>query len=63
MEESLSKPTGGKQIVAPAKMNDPRWPGSEGWEKIYQNINGVEVHYNYNTRTGAIDDAKFKDYP
>lgn len=37
---------------------DPRWPASEGWTKRAQNINGVEVHYQYNPKAGQIDDFK-----
>ncbi len=44
-------------------LNDPRWLASEGWVKMSQNINGVEIHYVYNTITGAVDDFKFIDPP
>jgi filamentous hemagglutinin len=40
-------------------MGDPRWPASAGWVKMRQNINGIEIHYMYNTNTGAADDFKF----
>lgn len=36
-------------------------PLQYGWVKMRQHINGVEVHYVRNTRTGAVDDFKFKD--
>ena len=42
------------------KMTDRLWPASEGWEKVSQNINGVEIHFNRNKNTGAVDDFKFK---
>jgi len=44
----------------PLQMNDPTWPGSQGWVKMSQNVNGVEVHYVENTVTGEVDDFKFK---
>jgi hypothetical protein len=43
-------------------MNDPRWEADDGWVKMEQTVDGVEVHYVYNTRTGATDDFKFKDW-
>ena len=58
MEEVIRNPTAGRELVG--KNTDPRWPSSEGWKKYSQNINGVEVHYNYNPLTGAIDDVKIK---
>ncbi|GHU37745.1 hypothetical protein FACS1894192_07430 [Bacilli bacterium] len=41
-------------------MTDPRWHYTEGWVKKAQNIDGVEIHYLYNTKTGQYDDFKFK---
>lgn len=49
---------GGRQI--PVKMTDPKWPGSQGWVKMAQNEDGVEIHYVKNLNTGAVDDFKFK---
>ncbi|WP_309228132.1 RHS repeat domain-containing protein [Streptomyces lunaelactis] len=46
----------------PLTMKDPRWRAEDGWVKMEQTVNGVEVHYTYNTRTGASDDFKFKDW-
>jgi hypothetical protein len=46
----------------PVNMSDPRWPADDGWVKMEQTVKGVEVHYVYNTRTGATDDFKFKDW-
>jgi hypothetical protein len=40
-------------------MADKRWPASEGWAKMEQNINGIKIHYVVNTITGAVDDFKF----
>ena len=42
-------------------MNDSRWPAEDGWVKMEQTVNGIEVHYVYNTVTGVSDDFKFKD--
>ena len=33
---------------------------SEGWVKMSNNVNGVEIHFVYNKITGAFDDFKFK---
>jgi filamentous hemagglutinin len=58
-----------KQVIAdPLKgakqldivMNDSRWLSSEGWVKMAVNINGVEIHFVYNTITKMFDDFKFK---
>jgi hypothetical protein len=51
---------GAKEIVSLSKMNDPRWPGKEGWVKYSKNVNGVEIHFNYNNITKIYDDFKFK---
>nr|WP_281279765.1 RHS repeat-associated core domain-containing protein [Paenibacillus humicus] len=58
VEESMSNPAAGKTLEG--KNTDPRWPADEGWVKKAQNVNGVEVHYTYNTKTGEIDDFKIK---
>ena len=58
MEEVMSNPESGK--ILKGKNTDPRWPASEGWEKRAKNVNGVEVHYEYNPKTGQIDDVKIK---
>ena len=59
MEQAMSNPAAGK-VLNNIKMNDPRWPASQGWVKMEQNINGTSVHYVRNTITGAVDDFKFK---
>ena len=41
-------------------MNGSRWPAADGWVKMEQKVNGVTVHSNRNTVTGAVDDFKFK---
>lgn len=57
MEEVMADPKGTK---LPLEMNDQRWPGSQGWVKMSQTVNGVEIHWVENTITGAVDDFKFK---
>ena len=57
MEAVVSNPNAG--VVLPITMKDPRWPASEGWVKMAQNINGVEIHYVHNTQTGVFADFKF----
>ncbi len=56
MTEVRSAPGG--QIIR-VTMSDARWPAADGWVKMAQNVNGVEVHYVRNTVTGAVDDFKF----
>jgi RHS repeat-associated protein len=57
MEQAMSNPAAGRQINVP--MTDPLWPANEGWVKMAQNVNGVEIHYVMNT-IGEVDDFKFK---
>lgn len=59
MEQAISHAIDGKRVALPRGMTDPRWPGSEGWEKMAQNINGIEIHYVFNRATGHMDDFKF----
>jgi RHS repeat-associated protein len=47
----------------PVTMTDPRWLASDGWVKMAQNVNGVEIHYVWNTITRAVDDFKFVGAP
>jgi RHS repeat-associated protein len=58
LEAAKSNPAAGTRI--PITMSDPRWPAYDGWVKMSQNINGIEIHYVYNTNNGAADDFKFK---
>ncbi|MBV9100301.1 MAG: VCBS repeat-containing protein [Candidatus Dormibacteraeota bacterium] len=57
MEQAVANPAAGRQL--PLEMSDPEWPASDGWVKMAQNINGIEIHYVYNTSTGAVADFKF----
>ncbi|MEZ4736341.1 MAG: polymorphic toxin-type HINT domain-containing protein [Caldilineaceae bacterium] len=58
LEAVQADPTAGRQLRV--NMTDPRWPAQDGWVKMAQNHNGIEIHYTYNTITGAFDDLKFK---
>jgi RHS repeat-associated protein len=58
MEEAMSNPAAGT-VLTDVTMSDPRWPASEGWVKMTQNVNGVEIHYVRNQITGAVDDFKY----
>jgi hypothetical protein len=42
------------------KMTDPKWRAEDGWVKMANNVNGVEIHFVYNKRLNAYDDFKFK---
>ncbi|MGW0252637.1 PA14 domain-containing protein [Nocardia goodfellowii] len=59
MEQVMSNPNG-RTILGPERMTDPRWPGTDGWVKQSQNVDGVEIHYVRNEYTGEVDDFKFK---
>ena len=59
MDEAMADPAAGE--VLPTSMADPRWPAHEGWVKMEQAIEDVEIHYVFNTRTCEVDDFKFKD--
>ena len=37
------------------------WLAQDGWVKRTQNVNGIEIHYIENTKTGQTTDFKFKD--
>ncbi len=58
MEQAMANPSMGRQLEVP--MTDPRWLGSDGWVKMAQNVNDVEIHYVFNTITRMFDDFKFK---
>lgn len=62
MKQAMSDPAGPRARVVPLKkgMTDQRWPGDEGWQKMTQNIDGIEIHYVYNPRTSEVGDYKFK---
>jgi hypothetical protein len=57
MESAQADPEAGMRLAV--TMSDSNWPASAGWVKMAQNINGVEVHYVYNTVSEATADFKF----
>ncbi|TQL39442.1 hypothetical protein FB564_4696 [Salinispora arenicola] len=59
MRSAMSNPTGGNIVPLKKGMTDPRWMGSDGWVKMAQRVNGIEIHYVRNTITGQVDDYKF----
>lgn len=60
MKQVVSNPGAGR--ILPIVMNDTKngWRAVDGWVKMSQNVNGVEVHYIRNTVTGIVTDFKFK---
>jgi hypothetical protein len=58
MEEVMASP-GGVELTD-IVMNDARWPASQGWVKMQQIVNGINIHYLKNTILGVFDDFKFK---
>lgn len=60
MEEAMSNPSAGQLVRLKTGMTDSRWPGSQGWIKLRQNVNGHEIHYVGHGPTGLVDDFKFK---
>lgn len=58
MAEVRSAP-GGAPLNMRKPMGDPRWPATDGWIKMSQRVNGIEIHYVRNTISGAVDDFKF----
>ncbi|MDQ2630631.1 MAG: SMP-30/gluconolactonase/LRE family protein [Actinomycetota bacterium] len=59
MKSAKSDPAGGTTIIK--ELGNPKYPSSEGWVKKAQNINGVEIHYFYNEKTGVAEGWKYKD--
>jgi len=60
MQQAISNPAAGIILPLRSGMTDSRWPASDGWVKMSQNVNGIEIHYVRNTLTGEIDGFKFK---
>jgi RHS repeat-associated protein len=61
LKSAQSDPGAGKQLAMRDPMRDSRWSATDGWVKMAQNVNGVEIHYVYNTKTHATDDWKIVD--
>ena len=47
-------------VPLPLVMLDSRWPAAEGWVRMQQIENGVNIHFLRNVVTGAVDDFIFK---
>src|ERR1035437_4774954 len=47
LNQVMSDPAAGREIQI--TMKDSRWPASDGWVKMTQNVNGVRIHYVLNT--------------
>jgi len=60
MKEALSNPLAGAKELKSVTMTDLRWSAKDGWVKMSKNVNGVEIHYVRNIKTGMVDDFKFK---
>lgn len=62
MEQVMAKPMGTTPPRMPP-MSDTKnnLLAADGWVKRVQNVNGVEIHYVENTKTGQVLDFKFKD--
>lgn len=60
MKEVLSDPLSNAKELNSVRMTDPRWLEEDGWAKMSKNVNGIEIHYVHNHKTGAFDDFKFK---
>ena len=60
MEQVKLNPTLGK--ILPIIMNDSKngWYAADGWVKMSQIVNGIEIHYIWNTITKTALDFKFK---
>jgi hypothetical protein len=60
IEQAIADAAQGQQL--PLTMGDPRWSAADGWVKMEQRLTPggepINVHYVYNTITGAIDDFK-----
>ena len=54
MEQVKSNPLQNSNTII-KNLKDKRW---NGWEKRAVNVNGVEIHYNYNPKTNLFDDFK-----
>ena len=62
MKTVLANPLPGAKELKNIKMLDSRWPAKEGWVKMSRHVKGVEIHFVRNTKTGKLNDFKFKIY-
>lgn len=59
MAQIKADPSQGK-VLKNIVMNDSRWLAKDGWIKKEAKVNGVTIHWNFNTKTGKTADFKFK---
>ncbi|MDD5090156.1 MAG: hypothetical protein PHQ23_04490 [Candidatus Wallbacteria bacterium] len=59
MEQVMSNPSAGT-ILKKLVLSDPKWPASQGWVKVSQKVNKVEIHYVLNELTKVYADFKVK---
>ncbi|MHB1452945.1 MAG: RHS repeat-associated core domain-containing protein [Saccharofermentanales bacterium] len=60
MKQVVSSPLSGAKRLTNITMNDKRWLASDGWAKYESIVNGIKIHFNYNSNQGVFDDFKFK---
>lgn len=58
LKQVMADPTKG-ELLKNVIMGDTRWPASEGWVKMQETVNGITIHWNRNTQSGATADFKF----
>jgi RHS repeat-associated protein len=61
MRAAMSDPAAGRPL-SKVVLSDKRWPAEDGWVKYHweSKFKSARIHYNYNTKTGATADFKFK---
>lgn len=61
MKQVLSSPLdGATDLSGRLKLGDKRWSEADGWIKMSNNVDGIEIHFVYNKITKKFDDFKFK---
>ncbi|MGC2222071.1 MAG: hypothetical protein WA624_06770 [Methylocella sp.] len=58
LKQAQKNPEAG--ITTSTFLRDPHFPASQGWKKMVQYIDGVEIHYVFNPSTGEATDFKIK---
>lgn len=62
MKQVKSNPLSGAKEL-PFTMGDDRWPNSEGWVKMANNVSlnnsNIDIHFVYNKKLNLVDDFKF----
>jgi hypothetical protein len=61
LQEVRANPEGGTELWR-VPQTDARWPREDGWIKMEQTVDDVDIHYQYQQGTGAVDDLKVKDF-